>query len=358
MAEHIINVSGGKDSAACYLLAMERGRPFRAVMADTGHESPVTVEWVERLHDRTGGPKVEVFRADFTPHLARRRQIVQTKWREEGVSESVIERALAALQPTGIPFVDLCLWKGRFPSRRAQFCTEFLKRNVMDEQVIYPALMAHRRVVQWIGVRRDESLNRAKTAMFRRYSAPGGRVLMYAPIIHWTAADCFALARRHNLDPNPLYLQGMGRVGCFPCINASKAEVREIMVRYPEVIDRLEEWEAAVEAASKRGAATFFASDVTPEGAALAARLKADAARIATIEAGPRYEEDSDDERVEWVAAYRRNMDAMSAVAPWPKARDVAAWARTDRGGRQFNWLQIDEMENGPSCSSQYGLCE
>lgn len=328
MAEHIINVSGGKDSAACYLLALERGRPFRAVMADTGHENRVTLEWVEQLHALTGGPKVEVYRADFTARLARRRGIVETKWREEGVPEWVIERALAALQPSGIPFLDLCLWKGRFPSRRAQFCTEFLKRDVMDDQVIRPALAAHGRVVQWIGVRRDESLNRAKTPMYRRYTAPGGRVLMYCPIILWTAEDCFAIAQRHGLPPNPLYLQGMGRVGCFPCINAGKTELRQIAARYPEAVERLMEWEAAVADASKRGAATFFASDVTPQGAAIGRSLKA--------KGGATPEE--------------------SAALPWPRADEVFEWAKTTRGGQQYDLLGY--ADDGLSCSSQYGLCE
>lgn len=327
---HIVNVSGGKDSAACYLLAVERERPFRAVMADTGHENPVTMEWVDRLHERTGGPKVEVYRADFTARLERRRMIVQTKWRADGVPEEIIERALAVLLPTGNPFLDLCLWKGRFPSRRAQFCTEFLKREVMDDQVILPALAEHGRAVQWIGVRRDESQNRAQTPMFRRYRAPSGRVLMFCPIIHWKAEECFAIAKRHGLPPNPLYLQGMGRVGCFPCINSGKSELRQIGARYPEVIERLMVWEEIVKAASKRGAATFFASDVTPQGAALGRSLKAKGGAT------------SDE----------------SAALPWPRADEVFEWAKTSRGGRQLNWLNLAENEDGASCSSQYGLCE
>lgn len=31
MIQHIVNISGGKDSTACYLLALQRGKPFRAV---------------------------------------------------------------------------------------------------------------------------------------------------------------------------------------------------------------------------------------------------------------------------------------------------------------------------------------
>mgnify|MGYP000953541186 CR=1 FL=1 len=69
--QHIVNVSGGKDSTAVYLLAMQRGRPFRAVMADTGHEHPLTVEYARLLSQRSGGPEVETVRADFSAETLR-----------------------------------------------------------------------------------------------------------------------------------------------------------------------------------------------------------------------------------------------------------------------------------------------
>lgn len=320
--QHIVNISGGKDSTACYLLALERGRPFRAVMADTGNEHPVTIDYAMSLGDRTGGPRVEIFRADFADKIAKKRDFVSRKWADDGVPAEWIERALAALQPTGNPFLDLCIWKGRFPSRRAQFCTEFLKSDVIDRQVIRPAREAAP-VVQWLGVRRDESQNRRNAPLWQTVRTPGLRQMRYyRPLIHWTAKDVFGFARRHGVDPNPLYLQGMGRVGCFPCINASKAELAMIATRFPEAFDRIAEWEAVVAEASKNGAATFFAPDTTPEGRAMAA------SGVTGRRDGPQY----------------------------PSARIVAEWALTDRGGRQ---MPFDfHPDDGLSCSSQYGLCE
>lgn len=329
--QHIVNISGGKDSTACYLLALQRGRPFRAVMADTGNEHPDTIEYAERLSERTGGPRVEIYRADFTDRMAKKRAHIAEHWPRKGVPEVIVERAIAALQPTGIPFLDLCLWKGRFPSRRAQFCTEFLKSEPIGKQVIEPARRTGP-VVQWLGVRRDESLNRRHSPMWQAIRTPGLHIMrFYRPLIHWTAGNCFSFAAAHGLDPNPLYLQGMGRVGCFPCINASKAEIRAIATRFPEAIDRIEEWESICADASKRGVGTFFAADTTPEGARIADQIK----RIPD----------------------RLERNAASAAAPWPRARQVADWARTDRGGKQFNWL-IYIADDGVSCSSQYGLCE
>lgn len=330
MSYHIVNISGGKDSAAVALLARERGKPFALWMADTGNESPITWEYAHYLSDFLGLP-LNVARADFTAQLAKKREFVAEKWAEHGVPQSQIDSALAVLQPTGNPFLDLCIWKGRFPSRKAQFCTEWLKQKAMSDQAVTPALQSGA-VVQWLGVRRDESLNRRNAAMFQRVRMVGHphNMMLFRPIIHWTADNVFAFAKAKGLKPNPLYLQGFGRVGCFPCINASKPELAQIGRIYQDVIDRLLEWESIVAAASKRGRATFFASDVTPEGAALGAR-------ISLIE--------DEEERL-----------AASAAARWPDAQDVFDWAKTTRGGRQYDLL--GHADDGLSCTSQYGLCE
>ncbi|MDS9468187.1 phosphoadenosine phosphosulfate reductase family protein [Paracoccus sp. MBLB3053] len=323
MTNHIVNISGGKDSTATYLLALERGVPFRAVMADTGNEHPDTIAYALSLGERTGGPTVEMFKADFTERMAKKRAFVAAKWPEHGVPADVIERALAVLHPTGIPFLDLCMWKGRFPSRRAQFCTEFLKSEVIGSQVIEPARCAGP-VIQWLGVRRAESLARRNSPMWQTVRTPGLHIMrFYRPLIHWSAGNVFSYAAACGLEPNPLYLQGMSRVGCFPCINASKPELRAIATRFPEAFDRIAEWEAICAEASKRGAATFFAGDTTPEGASMA----------------------------------RSGVTGHRGGEQYPRAHAVAEWARTDRGGKQFSWI-IDQEVDGLSCSSHYGLCE
>lgn len=326
MIQHIVNISGGKDSAECARLAMERGRPFRLIMADTGNESPITVEYAHQLAEWIGVP-LETVRRDFTREIERKRRFVETKWREQGVPENLVVRALETLQPTGNPFLDLCIWKGRFPSRKAQFCTEFLKADAVERSVIQPAL-ANGPVIQWIGVRRDESLNRRNTPMFRKVRRADGVMVLFCPLINMTAEDIFDRARKAQMPINPLYTQGMRRVGCFPCINASKSELREIGFRFPEAVERIAAWEVIVAEASKRGRATFFASDMTPEGAAMGRAVRAQGS-MAPQE---------------------------SAALQWPNANAVFDWAKTTRGGRQYDLLFY--ADEGLSCSSQYGLCE
>jgi hypothetical protein len=292
-------------------------------------------------------------RADFSAEIARKRAYVETVWRAEGVPEATIERALAALVPTGIPMLDLCLWKGRFPSRKAQFCTEYLKERAVFGACVGPALLGGP-VVQWLGVRRNESAARARAPFAHRVRFDDRHdMLLFRPLIHWTAENVFAFARAHGLEPNPLYLQGMSRVGCFPCINAGKDELAAIGRRHPWAVERLLEYEAAVMAASKRGIATFFAADKTPEGAALAKRLK----RRAIADTRRAYP-DLDPVGKPFDRARQQRLGELCAEADWPRANAVFRWATTGRGGRQFDLLNWAEADDGLSCSSQYGLCE
>lgn len=303
--QNIVSVSGGKDSTAVYLLALESGRPFRAVFADTGNEHPATIEFLDKLADRTGGPNVETIRADFSDRIATRAANLEKRWLQDGISQERIDAVRAKLKATGNPFLDLCLLKGRFPSRMAQFCTQELKTLPIQMQVIFPALRSGP-VLQWIGVRKDESAKRRNTPLY--YRDDTGSMLWY-PVRNWAADDVFALHRKHGLAPNPLYKQGMGRVGCMPCINVNKRELREIARRFPEQIDRIAWWEMLVAHVSKRAAATFLASGDDP-----VVSKRGDHADI------------------------------------WERVR----WARTSRGGAQF----VMELDEALSCHSEYGLCE
>lgn len=311
MNEHnIISVSGGKDSTALLLLAIERQPDnMQAVFADTGNEHEITYEYVQYLND-TVFP-IRTVRADFSRQIAGKKEYVLKKWAEKGVSTAAIERAAAGLVPTGNPFLDLCIWKGRFPSSRAAFCSEELKRNPIINQVQKPLLYAGDDVISWQGVRRDESLRRRALPEneCKQVEKNGAELWNYRPILDWSADDCFAMHRKHGIKHNPLYEIGMVRVGCMPCINCRKDELLAISKRFPETIDRIVQWESAVKQASKRQAATFFPAP-------------------------------SDDS--EWSATQT--------------IETVVEWAKTSRGGKQYDFLRI--QDEGDICTSIYGLCE
>lgn len=281
---NVVNISGGKDSTATALLAIERETPnITFCFADTGHEHPITYDHVDYLDGelkRRCGVGITRVKADFTRKIAYRREHIQEQWKKDGVPQERIDRAKRLLQPTGIPMLDLCMLRGRFPSTQARFCTQELKLFPIQEQVIEPLTQEHEAVILWHGIRADESASRAK--MPERDVECGAwepepeGVLIYRPILRWTAGDVFDMHRKHGLRWNPLYEQGMSRVGCMPCIHARKGELAEIARRWPEHFARLAEWEAIVSEVSKRGVSTFFAQDKTPGDDADLTRSSAD----------------------------------------------------------------------------------
>lgn len=311
MKDHnIVSVSGGKDSTATLLLSIEReAENLRAVFADTGHEHPETYDYLDYLEQETG-VSIERIKPDFSARIANKRTVVETKWRDDGVNEQIIEQALEVLQPTGNPFLDLCLWKGRFPSTRVRFCTQELKVFPIQKQIFEPLLSDHGtgEVYSWQGVRADESTARAKLTEMDEVDEG---LWNYRPILSWTAADVFDFHRKHGVKWNPLYEQGMGRVGCMPCINVRKDELQQIASRFPDQIERIAKWERLVSMASKRGMATFRSARGVPN-------------ELVTLE----------DHGI----------------------HNTVEWSKTTRGGQQYDL--IASTTDNTQCSSAYGLCE
>ena len=299
---NIISLSGGKDSTALLLRAIELHVEFEAVFADTGHEHEETYKYIDYLEKRLG-IKIRRIKADLTQRVLNKKKTIETKWRKDGVDEEIIQSALDNLKPTGVPMLDLAIWKGGFPSRLRQFCTQELKVVPMIEQVYEPIWKSGKEIIVWQGIRRSESKARENAKEFEQL--PDG-YYAYRPLVEWTARDVFDMHDKHSVDPNPLYKLGMGRVGCMPCINTGKKEMFQIQMRFPEVIDRMEEWERIVSKVSKQGKATFFTID----------KLQGDG------------------------------------------IRERAKWSRTKWGGKEEDKEKILEMEEIPTCASIYGLCE
>lgn len=258
MSINIVGISGGKDSTATALVAIENLKtPPRFVFCDTGIESPATYEYIEYLSEKLNaltGQGVEVIKADFSARMEKKAE----KLRNQGE----IARA-EALAPTGNPFLDLCIWKGRFPSTKARFCTQELKIEPI-KKLFLPILENGDDVISWSGERAEESMARAKKSEKEvLFKAKNGTAYTYRPILRWAEKECFDMLARHGIKPNPLYGQGFNRVGCFPCMMCRKAEIKHIAELYPEVIEKLAHWETIVAHASKLQCASFFTMDET-----------------------------------------------------------------------------------------------
>lgn len=310
---HLVSMSGGKDSTATALYALETQprETIRFAFADTGNEHELTHEYLAYL-EASLGIHIERLRRDFAREWEHRRQWLMSDEPRKGNArrpartEAQIARVLAVFDkgPTGNPFLDLCIIKGRFPSRRAQFCTQFLKTEPLTELAI--DIIDHGADVwSWQGVRREESDARRFAKEFEEI---GCGLWIYRPIVRWEALDTFDAMHAYGLQSNPLYRLGMGRVGCMPCINCGKDEIAEISLRFPEHIDRIREWEEIVALASWREDSSFFPSPNNSRGVLMGHGID-----------------------------------------------NVVSWSMTARGGKQFDIFRAMARDE---CSSSYGLCE
>lgn len=342
-AVHIVGVSGGKDSTGTYCLAIELlgARGFRAWAADTDNEDPRNYEQIGRIPEWTGGPRVEWFKADFTERLVKRRAYILEHWPKPrrgrpAVPQEMINRAVAVLDDRlahpedANAFLDMCLVKGRFPSRKAQFCTEELKVKVLQAAQA-ELLRAGRTVVSWQGIRADESYERSLMPPVQELNADticggpvAGRLFAFRPLLNKSADEVFAIAARHGVPRNPLYDLGASRVGCWPCVNCGKLEILLVARHSPQKIARIAEMERIVSQASRLGVSTFFHAPGDP---VMADEL-----------------------------AYHEALGAPLAITPQTHGINrMVEWAKTARGGRQYQLF--DPTPVSETCASA-GTCE
>ena len=228
----IASVSGGKDSAALSLWLTEQGIEHDRVFADTGWEHPLTYEYLRGPLALKLGPIAEVI-------------------------------------GTHGGMANLVRSRGMFSSRVIRICTQELKVFPLAKYM-RAAQDTHGEVVNAVGIRAAESASRAQMSEWEwsdTFDCDAWR-----PLIRWTEQDVIDIHHRHGLAPNPLYLQGATRVGCWPCIFSRKAEIKLVAKLSPDRIDTIRQLEADVTAAAvARGSAhakygsvrTFFAGKVT-----------------------------------------------------------------------------------------------
>ena len=278
--KHVVGFSGGIDSQACTRWVLNRYPKEDVILLNSdagGNEHPITTEFVAE------------YSVKVHPVITVQATVADMGTRSPG---KIAELGLKPTDP--LTFDLLGVLKQRFPSRRAQFCTEHLKTapqlRWMNEN------LPDGDYVRYTGVRRDESANRQNTRCHEDdgyFDCP--RV---NPIFDWTKQMAFDYVKAHGEDCNPLYALGFTRVGCAPCINSGKDDILNWAQRFPEMIDKVRAWE-------KRVGRTFFAPTV------------------------PGME-------INWID-------------------DVVAWAGTVRGGRQVG---LHVLQKRPACESQFGLCE
>jgi 3'-phosphoadenosine 5'-phosphosulfate sulfotransferase (PAPS reductase)/FAD synthetase len=220
--KYLVSLSGGKDSTACLLWALNT-----------------------------------LPKEDIVPYY------IDTKWEHDAVYEYLdylehkLDIKIKRIESEGM--VELSKRKKMMPNQFMRFCTEELK--------IKPAVSFYKELkeagidfINIVGVRREESERRANTEAFA-ISQEGIKTLY--PIAYWDTQRVFDYHKENGIEVNPLYKKGFKRVGCYPCIYANK---HEIMLMEDKYVQRLRELEKEVgEIVSNDGfdtkKATFFAPD-------------------------------------------------------------------------------------------------
>lgn len=246
----LVSWSGGKDSQASLIYAVkESGFPLEnieAVFCDTGWEHEYTYKHVTEVCKQMG------------------------------------VKLVTLKNPKYDGMVDMAKKRSRFPSSKRRFCTETLKVHPMIDYVL--SHKEHLLIYQ--GIRSDESANRSKMdpscTYFKFYFQPykidkKGKPKfhtyrkkdvikfckeysddVFRPVFDWTGEQVMSYILLAGQQPNPLYYEGMKRVGCFPCIMCTQSEIANIVKNHPKYIERLESAEAELES-------TFFAPGFIPK---------------------------------------------------------------------------------------------
>ena len=303
-----LSLSGGKDSAAVALYLRELRIPHVRLFFDTGWEHPDLYQHLGYLEGEFGPIlRLTMQAPDFAGEV------------EERVRE--IEALVGVARSA---FVRLCVRKGMFPSRVTRFCTEELK--------IWPFLAwaesVDASVINAVGVRADESVARSGMPEWEHMRDRRGREIdaieVWRPILRWTEEEVIAVHRRYGLRPCPLYLRGATRVGCWPCIQAGKAELR-LIGDDPRRVQAMRLLEALI-------------GDLT--------RAR---------------KEGRGDDMTGWSppAFFQRSTPDAAGKYSREPIDSVLDWARTERGGRQMSLTpRFGGGDRGGGGCMRWGMCD
>ena len=263
---NVICFSGGKDSTALWLWARRTNIQPRVVLfADTGWEHPLTIQYVH---------EVERLLNEHVIHVRGPETFEQRVRRLRG-----------------------------FPTSGRRWCTDELKIQPTAAELDRIREETGADVQVLTGIRADES--RARAQMPEREWFDAYDCEQWRPLLRWSLQDVIDEHHRAGVPVNPLYQMGAERVGCWPCINAGKTEIRLVADLDPARIDQIREMERITKN-------TMFSKEA------------------------PKAERDPAQKRRELPLAID----------------DAVAWSRTKRGGKE-----IELVRPSTGCM-RWGICE
>ena len=165
--------------------------------------------------------------------------------------------------PAGVPLIfarvasgktllDQVEERGKWPGIRQRWCTAGQKRGPIERE-LRRYLKAHPRfagrLVSAMGLRRDESADRAKRIPWKRSdrnSRAGREWFDWLPIFDLTVDDVFRVIREAGQSPHWVYAQGISRCSCSFCIFSSRSDARRAAELRPSLYRRYAELEKRI----------------------------------------------------------------------------------------------------------------
>ena len=151
---------------------------------------------------------------------------------QDHIRETIGDLPLVVCRNQNKTFETMVLGRGHFPSPTTRQCTSDLKRGPI-EKAIRHYLKDHPefagRVVNCMGLRAEESSNRAKATIFKRHdrnSVAGREWYDLLPIHSMLIDEVWATIAGAGQKPHPVYATGMRRLSCKICIYSSANDVR------------------------------------------------------------------------------------------------------------------------------------
>jgi 3'-phosphoadenosine 5'-phosphosulfate sulfotransferase (PAPS reductase)/FAD synthetase len=216
MTQHIVSLSGGKDSTAMFLKMLELGMPVdRVIFIDTTKEFPEMYEHIQKLQEYVYPINIEIVKLDYDYWFA---EHVKTKGKRKGT-------------------------KGYgWPDFRNRWCTalksEAFKRTVYGDGTYNPRERGrikklHTDIIEYHGIALDE--------MERTKKNHDGRVIKY-PLIDLGMTEADALQYCYGLGFNwgGLY-EKFHRVSCWCCPLKRMGELECLYKHFPHLWQQLKE---------------------------------------------------------------------------------------------------------------------
>jgi 3'-phosphoadenosine 5'-phosphosulfate sulfotransferase (PAPS reductase)/FAD synthetase len=235
----VVSISGGKDSIACLLLALEEYGPEPVIAHHQviPEDWPGTVEYNMQVCNYLGVP-LYTAQAHYYGYECEQCQAHYLTSFERPfcrACKSREGRQIALVQS----LLDLVTWRGMWPSLDVRFCTSYLKRDVFNMWTRRNSDLLGPSSVVVMGERWRESRGRARLPSIRQRTNLL-HLTEYRPILDYRRIDVFRKAREYGIEPHYCYkaqgmtdedmyerdVEGGPRMSCVICFLKPEAQLK------------------------------------------------------------------------------------------------------------------------------------